>query len=1419
MKNDLRLYIAGKEIEFSSDPKILLNYKETELHNPVTVRNMFTKQITVEGTNRNNDIFGHIWNLDRIQAGNFNPIQKTDFQLFMNGELYQKGYCKLDKVTRTNNTTQYAITLFGSLGSFFYNLTYDQDDSSNAKKTLASLKYSTEYLPEPDLSFTINKDAVHDAWEQVTRKGFNDNKWDVINFVPALNGIPNDFDAAKVLINFKDLNSHGQTGFQSGARVDDVDYRPVLNGQINNNGYSLGEMPHDMQEWQTRDIRSYNQRPCINMKRIIEACCQPENNGGYQVKLDQHFFHVNNPYYYDSWVTMPLLKDLDGVGGGETYDVSGATIERQGTTSYYDVVFDSTLATINNVNMNLSVRFTPDSATTATSLYGFREFNTRGVVTLQGNTYVKEYQRNTGVIVQLLGFGAAGAVVAQSKAYLLGGQKNFPDSTTPMWEYFWTEGQPGVQPEYEFLQGYWRLIGGEFIFVDPSGKPTNINFTFSNPGSITSLVLKVYQPNGEYTRYYVSGRNHSALPNAPYVPLYTSSSFSTTGRYTYPEARTVDRVDGVWSFIVEGLEASVTDYEGLFSGTKITKERLLTTEYTPADYLLSYCKLFGLYFYYDSTEEADDPEKYPSGVVHIMDRDTFYTDEVVDLSEMIDWDKKIEITPAMASSKWYKFDVEHVESELEAGYSEQFGKPYGAQLVNTNYNFDSNTTDLYDGNVFKSGIMALEKDKYYKKTLAELPVYQYNGFTYQLYARTASTEEFQTTEIEFPQSTTMYMESVNPDYEFYDLFPKLELHGQENQAEDGSNILVFFKGAVPSPDVNYWLTDDVNEMVELNDGTPCWLLTNSEYDAAGAQIARKINYFPYFTRDLILFSNYGNIVHSWNFGHPQIVYSPDTYSTDGDSIYDKCWRKYIADLYNVNTRKLTCYVRAEMDGRPWPYWLRRFYWFENSIWRLNEIKDLNPASFDTTKMEFIKVQSIDNYKLDKISYEGNNEIVLDDDLVDCSGGTITGTIYMQGAGGWAATDWITGEDEQGNHYSLATADYMDPIVGRGDSATTFTITVPAYSGFTPITWTVAIEDDFNNWYRAEFMQSACNTGKAISLSPSAATIPATATTINYEIHATDPARVRLSSAALPQDLYNNHESGHSTGTFTIPANLRPYVEYYGLTAWIADDVTVVAYGTVEQLGGSGATLTGITLDNVSWVTDVPATGGTASYQNCTYTVTAHYSDNTTQDITSQAIMSGSTSINVPATTAVTREQVGVINVIALYYDGPNPFTATQALYAYQEASSGPTPPTPTQTFVTYNLAADMGENSLDMMVEITSNCGYTDSVTAYVTGDLTDAQDIDVYFMEGGSSSITIDVDTTNIQVTGGEAQVRMAYGTYDSGYITATEGNVISAEVQYVENTILYVDVVFVPEQTRAAMIEEEEPEEEEPEEEPDAE
>lgn len=1115
MVNDVRLFIADNEIEFSADPKILLSYKETELHNPTLVKNSYTKQITVQGTPRNNQAFGHIWDLERIQEGMvFNPIKKTDFQLFVNDELFQKGYCKLDQVTRTNNSTEYKLTLYGGLGGFFYNLAYDQDDTGNVKKSLASLSYAVNGV-EPDLDFVIDKDNVASAWTQLNQGLETSDRWNVINFCPALNGIPNDFDASKVLINYNRLNSGGASGFMNAATVDGTTYKPTINGSLDSNGWALGECQEDLQEWQTRDLRSYNQRPVVNMKRVIQACGLPENNGGYQLKLDPHFFYSGNPYYNSAWFTLPLLKDLDGVGGEESFNITGASFTNPSTeyeAQMYRVNFNAPAASLNNVRMSVSVRFNPDVATTAANLYPHHEYYSPGT-TIQGSTYVRDAEWNSGVILQLFALGQNGSVVGQSKAYLLGGTKYYFNGSDAMWNRFWApeifNNDIGGQPDYEYVDGYFKRINNQYVFVNSLGQKTNINFSFVAPADFVNIVMKVKTPIGEYVKYGFTGSQSYQIPNA-FGRCYTSAVTRTSGNHTYAQALQDGRVLGNYGFVIESFDGVATDYEGLFSGTKITKERLLTGSHTPADYLLSYCKLFGLYYYYDSTEEADDPDRYPSGVVHIMDRDTFYTDEVVDLSKLVDWNKKVEIVPALAASKYYRFDTQHADSQLEKGYEEQFGVTYGSQLVNTNYNFDQDIKDLYDGNVFKAGIMALEKDKFYKKSPVGLPVYQYNGFTYNLYYRGATDNEFQTTEIEYNTTTTMHMQSVNYDYEFYDQFPKLELHTEDNTPSDGSDILVFYKGYIGA-DAEYWLTDDVNEMITLNDAEPCWILTKDEYDAAGTRIAKQVWQFPFFTRDIVINGIYGNIIHSWNFGHPRAIYSPDTYTTTGDSIYDKCWANYMRDLYNVDTRKMTCYVKAIMDEHPWPYWLRRYYWFENSIWRLNEIKDLNPASFDTCKMEFIKVQDMNNYKLDRINYLGANYVSMTDATVDCSGGTVHGVVVMQGSS-WASTDYISGIDGYGNQTLLEASQVMSPRTGSSGS-TSFTVTVPGNTGDTPITWTVDVKDDSDAHYRASFVQEVCDTGSTLYLTPTATTVYSPNGTTGLTITAVRVSGLTVSSNA------------------------------------------------------------------------------------------------------------------------------------------------------------------------------------------------------------------------------------------------------------------------------------------------------------------
>lgn len=1099
LKADIRLFIEDREVEFSTDPKILLNYKETELHNPTIVKNSFTKQIQIEGTNNNNEIFGHIWKFDRNQyygdnsvGPNFNPIRKAPFKLFVNGELFQRGYVKLNSVEMSNNSITYSITLYGGLGDFFYNLSYDESDELNNKKTLADIAYGIDGdMPEPELGFYINKEAVADAWGLGS---FND-RWNVINFIPCYNGIPSDFDANKVMINNYQQN---RNIFQIVAQQDGKPFTPMLNGTTSPNGYSLGEMEDDLTEWETFDLRSYLQRPALSMYRLIEACRLPENNGGYKVELDSHFFDLNNPYYRDAWVTLPMLKDLTSESSESSEEIVDATLVKSGNTGYMVEYETSSLSSINNVRLKLGINFTPSTTTSATDLYSSREYQTRPTFTLQGSKFVKKYLYNSGVIVQLEAYDIGNNRVASSKAYLLATEKNFPNSKTPLWDKF------GDAPSFEFIQGHWKRNGNTYDFVDNTGNIVGLDFSFSTSSNFTTLRLKVMQPEGYYIKYVFTGKESYTSNNASTIDLYAYKSHYDQGNKRKGPVMEMDRVSGSFSFNINSFEAVATAYESMFSNTYISKHQILSSDSTPAEYLISFCKLFGLYFYYDSTEEAEDTGRYPSGVIHIMDRDTFYNDEVVDLTDLVDYSRKMEITPSTAEAKWYRFDLEHLDSEANNSYKANYDYNYGRQLVNTSYNFDANTIDLYDGSIFKAGEMVMEKDKYYKEPVENIPPYTFNGMTYKLFHKSEDDEGYDEYEIQQEVSSTSYWHNLNSyDFDYYDRFPKLQCHSKNNDGVDGNGVLMFRFGSIVTQGAhsmfNYWLTDDIKDMVLLNDATPCWIMTNSEYNGLGERIAIKVQELPYYTRDIVLNSGQqiGNIVHSWNFGHPQVTFVPQTYTTEGDSIYDKWWKNYLKDLYDVNSRKLTCYVKVNLDGKPWPYWLRRFYWFQNSLWRLNEIKDLNMSSFEPTQLTFIKVNDMENYKLEKVDMGGRFEIILDENIIGYEGGTITGRVLTQSNDRWFVADSIPATDTQGNRRYYDSTEIMNPTSGGG-LVTPFTLTIPENTGDYPLEWKIGIEDSFDQWHFATFTQM--NNGQGfITITPNTQTIRYTTTSTTYTI--------------------------------------------------------------------------------------------------------------------------------------------------------------------------------------------------------------------------------------------------------------------------------------------------------------------------------
>ena len=409
MKPTVHLYLKEQEVELSSAPDILYNFSVDDIMSPAAVKNSYSKTLKIPGTDRNNRIFGSIWDLS---STGFNAGKRTPFSIYLDGDLYETGYARLDSFTRNKNKYEYSVTLFGGLGSFFYSLAYTEDSAkgNGIKKKLSDLvyRYEGEGSQEVDFGFTINMDTVKEAWDSIDT---NSTKWRFLNFCPtAYNGLPENFDANKVMIIPGAESSSSRPGIStndwpSAVTQDNKTYVAL-------GGYAIAEMDRERTEAEMREFRSYLQRPVIRVKEVIKACCLPENNGGYNVNLDSDFFNGEVPYWEDLWCTLPMLTSLDYVS--ETEDdkditatvgnpVSGLTDSGQTYIFYEDRVIGLGGQENNAVSLTVTFKLGADILNSDYSYWA-----TSGYRISQNLSYAG------GVGLQLVAYDAFGNAVAGS---------------------------------------------------------------------------------------------------------------------------------------------------------------------------------------------------------------------------------------------------------------------------------------------------------------------------------------------------------------------------------------------------------------------------------------------------------------------------------------------------------------------------------------------------------------------------------------------------------------------------------------------------------------------------------------------------------------------------------------------------------------------------------------------------------------------------------------------------------------------------------------------------------------------------------------------------------------------------------------------------------------------------------------------
>ena len=896
MRRKISLYIGGELADLDDQSFIFFNYTMEDLSNPTIVKNSFSQQITLKGTPNNNRIFGDLFRLDRSVDFNssetgtgFNPSRKTPFSIYNDtSEVLESGYCKLDEVVRNGADVQYKVSLYGGLGSFLFALSYDE---AGNKRTLADLDFLGTGDPG-ELDFTINAATLQDAWDDLYSKftgGSPSGKWTVINFAPAYNGYPDNFSPDKGIISLP------------GAGLPDS-----VNGYHSKNGYGLVNLANKQDEWAVKDIRSYLQRPVLSVKAFLDAVCDPDNNGGYTVDISQLSGLL---MYYDLWVTLPTIPSLGSMkqstGGLSVTMSSSATTGNE--IGRFDVSGTVPYGAVVNATLRAKVRFNmPSGANTHVTLYLSGSNGTGSV-------------NSTVLFMQMVAYASDGTVMGGSGVRMAGGNERAARYAAEAC---------GFSPVFPTDDFQW-VDAGNAIKISSGVFELQNAVTFNVEAQDVSyfkLMCYVYDCQSTLARG-VWQHNYSGTGSTSRATLYASYS-------TYYQATT--------AFIVSGgsNEITKTDPDTLRSGAFVTKRMLLSTSATPADYLLSFCKIFGLHMITDTAEKK----------VTIVTRNGLYIDETVDITKRVDLSKEITIVPLAFDSKWYRFSLEGVGGAFFNEYRDIEGIDYGIQMIDTGFDFNADVKDLLDTNVYRNAVSVLQRSRYWN-IIKSGATFMPSPFldTGNTVTRWNDAGETQDTAISCPPasaSVTYY----NNEFNGYDMPMnfKAQFADADGKQVDGKDVLLFLNRFDEYP--SFKITDDLPVMSAVNDGKPCWILD----EGPGL-------FIPCFSRyDCRTRSAKYIVYRSMDFGVPRQLDIPSVVYESDATLYAVAWRSYLADRYDVDTRVMKC--RVHLDGLQVNHGLlRKFYWFDNSLWVLNKIVNYSLTTYDPVECEFIKVKDKNDY--------------------------------------------------------------------------------------------------------------------------------------------------------------------------------------------------------------------------------------------------------------------------------------------------------------------------------------------------------------------------------------------------------------------------------------------------------------------------
>ena len=931
MNARITLKINGNEVDIVNSEQFAqqfaITYSFSDLYEPDKVTDSYSKSITLPGTANNNAIFGHIWKFDFNNVDKFNASQLSDFQLFLNNELWQTGTAQLQEISIKDNVISYKVVLFGSITRVMSMLlNSDLEDENN--KLLRNLKYKSK------LTHTLTPETIGRMWDGHNHTGYIDLQ-DYMQYIPCQNGLYDNFSSNKAL-------RYKNREWVVGPVVESASNADINSGDTEFDEYTMNE------------YRVEYQRPAMKMNKLIEQICT-DIAPDASINLDRDFFNNNNPYWNNTYLTLSQYT----TEANEGY----ITAEMDQNDVYVYVPLEEDQFTLDFKFKQTAgdfQLFAPDSSTVIyyENISGKKtisiEFKIR-VLVMNDSTIRSDMYLLNGTWAGEIGDElSVGKKISQErwpvsvKAYSGGMQSIGVDGGRGL--FTWARenianwGRMGTMGSSLF--DFTRIASAGYVYnnsysttyrygypvsfkelgmltawkptVDSyyTWKPFKFNFDVSDLTGEGTIQLELSGITHNFTQWQLrpvgGGSSRYFLAARKSLPVLLIIAPITKNNEWPSEAAgfTGKSVTANYNTSIRSGDNSNGIYSGM-TPSRVTTDDMFDTTTTQGQVLLDYTKLLGLL--YDVDKE---------GNLNILSRNTYFNDyKIIDWSSKVDYSKEIKFKPLTFDARYFEMKYKAGDTYYENKYKNEFGLEYGEKKINTGLAFNSETKQFLGTTIFTNTIISADVRRTYTGS----------------------------------DKGIIYMNE--------DPIPMPALYQKDGETKSNADLKynLLFRKSYRDNQFDGYITCDSSIMMDASNGGGeyCWW-DRYQY-GEGSDVA---------THCIILAKNYGGIPtfsthyddYSWDIGLPRISYD-GTMSNDYSSastVYSRYWENYISEIYNVKNKILTCYVKLSWI-EVLNFSFKNFVTINGVLYHPNKLINVNPLSDDPVQVELIQVQDINAY--------------------------------------------------------------------------------------------------------------------------------------------------------------------------------------------------------------------------------------------------------------------------------------------------------------------------------------------------------------------------------------------------------------------------------------------------------------------------